>query len=65
MVLAVGTVFLSFLKKFTKLQQICNLAVVIAGIVFVWSVPQVHYIDTVDNWHTHYYVTNVDDLFYR
>ncbi|HGJ5897912.1 dimethyl sulfoxide reductase anchor subunit family protein [Arsenophonus apicola] len=54
MALAVGTVVFSFFEKFTKLKQICNLAGVVAGLVFVWSIPQVYCIDTVANWNTHY-----------
>lgn len=38
------------------MKQICNLAGVVAGLIFVWSIPQVYYIDTVANWNTHYTV---------
>lgn len=52
--MACGTVFFSVMVKNTVLAVLCNVATVIFGLAFAWSITQVYQLDTVPNWDTSY-----------
>ncbi|WP_145543029.1 dimethyl sulfoxide reductase anchor subunit family protein [Yersinia frederiksenii] len=52
--MACGTVFFSVMVKNAVLAALCNVATVIFGLAFAWSITQVYQLDTVPNWDTSY-----------
>ncbi|CNH57984.1 anaerobic dimethyl sulfoxide reductase subunit B [Yersinia frederiksenii] len=52
--MACGTVFFSVMVKNTVLAALCNVATVIFGLAFAWSITQVYQLDTVPSWDTSY-----------
>ncbi|CFR03633.1 anaerobic dimethyl sulfoxide reductase subunit B [Yersinia frederiksenii] len=52
--MACGTVFFSVMVKNAVLAALCNVATVIFGLAFAWSITQVYQLDTVPNWNTSY-----------
>ncbi|MGH1593681.1 dimethyl sulfoxide reductase anchor subunit family protein [Yersinia proxima] len=52
--MACGTVFFSVMVKNTVLAMLCNVAAVIFGLAFAWSITQVYQLTTVPNWDTSY-----------
>ncbi|CNI63537.1 dimethyl sulfoxide reductase anchor subunit family protein [Yersinia vastinensis] len=52
--MACGTVFFSVIVKKTGLATLCNVATVIFGLAFAWSITQVYQLTTVPNWDTSY-----------
>ncbi|HHL2500710.1 TPA: dimethyl sulfoxide reductase anchor subunit family protein [Yersinia enterocolitica] len=52
--MACGTVFFSIIVKNTVLAMLCNVATVIFGLAFAWSITQVYQLTTVPNWDTSY-----------
>ncbi len=52
--LACGTVFFSVIVKNSVLAALCNVAAVIFGLAFAWSITQVYQLNTVPNWDTSY-----------
>ncbi|NHX34541.1 dimethyl sulfoxide reductase anchor subunit, partial [Escherichia coli] len=47
-----ATLLFTLLIKNKALSELCNIATVIFGLTFVWSIPQVYNIATVANWFT-------------
>ncbi len=43
-----------FVFKHTLLRELANIAAVVSGLAFVWSIPQVYNIATIANWDTGY-----------
>ncbi|HFR4116052.1 TPA: dimethyl sulfoxide reductase anchor subunit family protein [Yersinia enterocolitica] len=52
--MACGTVFFSVIVKNAVLAMLCNVATVIFGLAFAWSITQVYQLTTVPNWDTSY-----------
>ncbi|MFB5187166.1 dimethyl sulfoxide reductase anchor subunit family protein [Yersinia intermedia] len=52
--MACGTVFFSTIVQNTLLAMLCNVATVIFGLAFAWSITQVYQLTTVPNWDTSY-----------
>ncbi|MDA5544221.1 MULTISPECIES: dimethyl sulfoxide reductase anchor subunit family protein [Yersinia] len=52
--MACGTVFFSVMVKNAMLAMLCNVATVIFGLAFAWSITQVYQLTTVPNWDTSY-----------
>ncbi|MDA5521041.1 dimethyl sulfoxide reductase anchor subunit family protein [Yersinia kristensenii] len=52
--MACGTVFFSAMVKNSMLAMLCNVATVIFGLAFAWSITQVYQLATVPNWDTSY-----------
>ncbi|MBW5810748.1 dimethyl sulfoxide reductase anchor subunit family protein [Yersinia kristensenii] len=52
--MACGTVFFSAMVKNAMLAMLCNVATVIFGLAFAWSITQVYQLTTVPNWDTSY-----------
>lgn len=52
--MACGTVFFSAMVKNSMLAMLCNVATVIFGLAFAWSITQVYQLTTVPNWDTSY-----------
>ncbi|MFL4556536.1 dimethyl sulfoxide reductase anchor subunit family protein [Yersinia kristensenii] len=52
--MACGTVFFSTIVKNAMLAILCNVATVIFGLAFAWSITQVYQLATVPNWDTSY-----------
>ncbi|WP_145556564.1 dimethyl sulfoxide reductase anchor subunit family protein [Yersinia canariae] len=52
--MACGTVFFSTIVKNTVLATLCNMATVIFGLAFAWSITQVYQLTTVPHWDTSY-----------
>lgn len=52
--MACGTVFFSAMVKNAVLAMLCNVATVIFGLAFAWSITQVYQLTTVPNWDTSY-----------
>ncbi|MGE4774247.1 dimethyl sulfoxide reductase anchor subunit family protein [Yersinia enterocolitica] len=52
--MACGTVFFSIMVKNAMLAMLCNVATVIFGLAFAWSITQVYQLTTVPNWDTSY-----------
>lgn len=52
--MACGTVFFSVMVKNAVLAALCNVATVIFGLAFAWSITQVYQLTTVPNWDTSY-----------
>ncbi|HHL2559163.1 TPA: dimethyl sulfoxide reductase anchor subunit family protein [Yersinia enterocolitica] len=52
--MACGTVFFSVMVKNAVLAMLCNVATVIFGLAFAWSITQVYQLTTVANWDTSY-----------
>ncbi|ATM95004.1 anaerobic dimethyl sulfoxide reductase subunit B [Yersinia frederiksenii] len=52
--MACGTVFFSVMVRNAVLAALCNVATVIFGLAFAWSITQVYQLDTVLNWDTSY-----------
>lgn len=52
--MACGTVFFAVIVKKTGLATLCNVATVIFGLAFAWSITQVYQLTTVPNWDTSY-----------
>ncbi|CNI30090.1 dimethyl sulfoxide reductase anchor subunit family protein [Yersinia pekkanenii] len=52
--MACGTVFFSTMVKKSVLAMLCNVATVIFGLAFAWSITQVYQLTTVPNWDTSY-----------
>ncbi|MGM7745481.1 dimethyl sulfoxide reductase anchor subunit family protein [Yersinia enterocolitica] len=52
--MACGTVFFSVIVKNAVLAMLCNVATVIFGLAFAWSITQVYQLTTVPNWNTSY-----------
>lgn len=52
--MACGTVFFSSMVKNAVLAMLCNVATVIFGLAFAWSITQVYQLTTVPNWDTSY-----------
>lgn len=48
---AATLLFTLFIKN-KALSELCNIATVVFGLAFVWSIPQVYNIETVANWFT-------------
>ncbi|SUC27483.1 DMSO reductase anchor subunit (DmsC) [Providencia rustigianii] len=51
---AAATVFFTHFVKQSVLRELANIATVISGLAFVWSIPQVYNIATIANWNTEY-----------
>ncbi|HDL6963197.1 TPA: dimethyl sulfoxide reductase anchor subunit [Yersinia enterocolitica] len=52
--MACGTFFFSVIVKNAVLAMLCNVATVIFGLAFAWSITQVYQLTTVPNWDTSY-----------
>ncbi|AKJ43201.1 dimethyl sulfoxide reductase anchor subunit family protein [Pragia fontium] len=48
--LVCGTIFFSYLKKHSGFARVCNVAAILFGLVFVWSIIQVYQLKTVASW---------------
>ncbi|MGJ3352868.1 dimethyl sulfoxide reductase anchor subunit family protein [Providencia sp. Je.9.19] len=51
---AAATLFFTHFYKQTVLRELANIAAVITGLAFVWSIPQVYNIASIANWNTGY-----------
>lgn len=51
---AAATLFFTFIYKQSALRELANIAAVLTGLAFVWSIPQVYNIATIANWDTGY-----------
>lgn len=51
---AAATLFFTLFFKHTLLRELANIAAVLSGLAFVWSIPQVYNIATIANWNTGY-----------
>lgn len=51
---AAATLFFTLFFKHTLLRELANIAAVVSGLAFVWSIPQVYNIATIANWDTGY-----------
>lgn len=51
---AAATLFFTLFYKQTILRELANIAAVISGLAFVWSIPQVYNIASIANWNTGY-----------
>lgn len=51
---AAATLFFTLFYKQALLRELANIATVVTGLAFVWSIPQVYNIATIANWNTGY-----------
>ncbi|EKT55569.1 dimethyl sulfoxide reductase anchor subunit family protein [Providencia sneebia] len=51
---AAATLFFTLFYKRPMLRELSNIATVIFGLAFVWSIPQVYHISSIANWNTNY-----------
>ncbi|EPL6453241.1 MULTISPECIES: dimethyl sulfoxide reductase anchor subunit family protein [Providencia] len=51
---AAATLFFTLFFKNAVLRELSNIAAVVSGLAFVWSIPQVYNIATIANWNTGY-----------
>ncbi|EMI5492764.1 dimethyl sulfoxide reductase anchor subunit [Providencia stuartii] len=51
---AAATLFFTLFYKKPLLRELANIATVVTGVAFVWSIPQVYNIASIANWNTGY-----------
>ncbi|MFV0547379.1 MAG: dimethyl sulfoxide reductase anchor subunit family protein [Limnobaculum xujianqingii] len=52
--LACGTLFFSYIRKNVGIASVLNVATILLGLAFVWSITKVYQLQTVGSWNTGY-----------